>query len=125
MTLEICNAINIIGFGAPLKAQNSLSYRSGSSGKWVHVWQVGPRVPGRPGYAGSHCADGSGCFGFLPSLTTPGFFVSFLICKRWMFSIDYNLCVQSSSGVTLFSRKLSLHFDVILMIQDPPAWGHY
>lgn len=29
--LEICNAISIIGFGAPPKAQNSLSHRSGGS----------------------------------------------------------------------------------------------
>lgn len=96
--LEIVNAISIIGFSAPLKAQNSLSYRSGSSGKCLHACLGGPGM-----LAATSHPNMSIWVGFLSLSQLLTSLSVFWVAEGWVFSVAYILSIQSSSGVPLFS----------------------
>jgi hypothetical protein len=124
MTLEICNAISVIGFGSPPQAQTSLSYCGGRSGKRAHVL---PRPTLGMLAAPSH-QDWSGNW-FPPfRCVAVDFFVSFLglevcggvcVCVgggfRWRVDCNLRDPVFQIEPLTLLSRKLGSTLWAILL----------
>lgn len=100
--LEICNAISIIGFGAPCSSEGTelVSDRSGSSGKHLHAC-LG--APGRLAARGTNiwAFRSASSLSLSQQLTSLSLFP---VAGGWIFSIGSILSIQSSRGVTLFSK---------------------